>query len=124
MMGLLLGLSINLFYALVFQRLLLLKTSNRLIGAVSVLAMLTIFPLIAVVIVGARFTSISSIWFLTFMPMVGGQLIFGIGSVMALLGQWTLIVLISGEMTQKLKSISSSESKRLTENSAQFSLSK
>jgi hypothetical protein len=58
------------------------------------------------------------------MPMVGGQLIFGIGSVMALLGQWTLIVLISGEMTQKLKSISSSESKRLTENSAQFSLSK
>lgn len=124
MMGLLLGLSINLFYALIFQRLLLLKTSNRLIGAVSVLAMLTIFPLIAVVIVGARFTSISSIWFFTFMPMVGGQLIFGIGSVMALLGQWTLIVLISGEMTQKLKSISSSESKRLTENSAQFSLSK
>jgi hypothetical protein len=122
--GLLLGLSINLFYALIFQRLLLLKTSNRLIGAVSVLAILTIFPLIAVVIVGARFTPISSIWFLTFMPMLGGQLIFGIGSVMALLGQWTLIVLISGEMTQKLKSISSSESKRLTENSAQFSLSK
>jgi uncharacterized protein (DUF2062 family) len=115
--GLLLGLSINLFYALIFQRLLLLKTSNRLMGAVSVLAILTIFPLIAVVIVGARFTSISSIWFLTFMPMVAGQFIFGMGSIIALLSQWTLIVLVAGEMTQKLKAIGSSESKRLTENS-------
>jgi len=115
--GLLLGLSINLFYALIFQRLLLLKTSNRLMGAVSVLTILTIFPLIAVVIIGARFTSISSIWFLTFMPMFAGQFIFGMGSIIALLSQWTLIVLVVGEMTQKLKAIGSSESKRLTENS-------
>jgi len=115
--GLLLGLTINLFYALIFQRLLLLKTSNRLMGAVSVLIILTILPLIAVVIVGARFTSISSIWFLTFMPMVAGQFIFEMGSIIALLSQWTLIVLVAGEMTQKLKAIGSSESKRLTENS-------
>jgi uncharacterized protein (DUF2062 family) len=115
--GLLLGLSINLFYALIFQRLLLLKTSNTLMGAVSVLTILTIFPLIAVVIIGARFTSISSIWFLTFMPMVAGQFIFGMGSIIALLSQWTLIVLVAGEMTQKLKAIGSSESKRLMENS-------
>jgi len=120
-MGLLLGLSINLFYALIFQRLLLLKTSNRLMGAVSVLAILTIFPLIAVVIVGARFTPISSIWFLTFMPMAAGQFIFGIASIIALLGQWIVIVLAAGEMTQKLKAIGSSESKRLIENSAQLS---
>ena len=120
-MGLLLGLSINLFYALIFQRLLLLKTSNRLIGAVSVLAILTVFPLIAVVIVGARFTPISSIWFLTFMPMAAGQFIFGIASIIALLGQWIVIVLAAGEMTQKLKAIGSSESKRLIENSAQLS---
>jgi hypothetical protein len=123
-MGLLLGLSINLFYALIFQRFLLFKTPNRLIGAVSFLVILAVFPLIAVVIVGARFTPISSIWFLTFMPMAAGQLIFGIASVIALLCQWTLIILVTGEMTQKLKSIGSSESKRLMETSAQFSFSK
>jgi hypothetical protein len=41
---------------------------------------------------------------------------------MALLGQWTLIVLVTAEMTQKLKAIGRSESKRLMENSTQFSV--
>jgi hypothetical protein len=48
----------------------------------------------------------------------------GTGSIIALLAQWTLIVLVTVEMTQKLKTMGYSESKRLSETSAQFSFSK
>jgi hypothetical protein len=123
-LGLLLGFSINLFYALIFQRFLLLKTSKRMTGAVSALTILAVFPLIAVLITGARGSYLSSIWFLTFMPMAAKQLLVGTGSIMALLAQWTLIVLVTVEMTQKLKKMGYSESKRLSETSAQFSFSK
>lgn len=122
LMGLLLGLSMNLFYALIFQRLLLLKTSKRLITAISSLSILTIFPLIGVVLVGARFHTMSNIWFLTFMPMIAGEKVFGIGGMIALLGQWTLILLVTGEMTKQLKIIGSSESQRLSSKSGDLAL--
>ena len=93
-------------------------------GAVSALTILAVFPLIAVLITGARGSYLSSIWFLTFMPMAAKQLLVGTGSIMALLAQWTLIVLVTVEMTQKLKTMGYSESKRLSETSAQFSFSK
>jgi hypothetical protein len=123
-LGLLLGFSINLFYALIFQRFLLLKTSKRMAGAVSALSILAIFPLLVALMTGIRGSYLSSIWFLSFMPMAAKPLLLGTGSIMALLGQWTLIVLVTAEMAQKLKAIGSSESKRLIENSTQFSLSK
>jgi hypothetical protein len=123
-LGLLLGFSINLFYALIFQRFLLFKTAKRMTGAVSALSVLAIFPLLAVLMMGIRGSYLSSIWFLSFMPMAAKPLLLGTGSMMALFGQWTLIVLVTAEMTQKLKAIGSSESKRLMENSTQFSLSK
>ena len=123
-LGLLLGFSINLFYALIFQRFLLLKTSKRMTGAVSALTILAVFPLIAVLITGARGSYLSSIWFLSFMPMAAKPLLLGTGSIIALLAQWTLIVLVTVEMTQKLKTMGYSESKRLSETSAQFSFSK
>jgi hypothetical protein len=121
-LGLLLGFSINLFYALIFQRFLLLKTSKRMAGAVSALSILAIFPLLVALMTGIRGSYLSSIWFLSFMPMAAKPLLLGTGSMMALFGQWTLIVLVTAEMTQKLKAIGSSESKRLMENSTQFSV--
>lgn len=123
-LGLLLGFSINLFYALIFQRFLLLKTSKRMTGAVSALSILAIFPLLIALMTGIRGSYLSSIWFLSFMPMAAKPLLLGTGSIMALLGQWTLIALVTAEMAKKLKAIGSSESKRLMENSAQFRLSK
>ena len=121
-LGLLLGFSINLFYALIFQRFLLLKTSKRMAGAVSALSILAIFPLLVALMTGIRGSYLSSIWFLSFMPMAAKPLLLGTGSMMALFCQWTLIVLVTAEMTQKLKAIGSSESKRLMENSTQFSV--
>jgi hypothetical protein len=123
-LGLLLGFSINLFYALIFQRFLLLKTSKRMAGAVSALSILASFPLFIALMTGIRGSYLSSIWFLSFMPMAAKPLLLGTGSMMALLAQWTLIVLVTAEMTQKLKTMGYSESKRLSETSAQFSFSK
>jgi hypothetical protein len=54
--------------------------------------------------------------------MAAKPLLLGTGSIMALLGQWTLIALVTAEMAKKLKAIGSSESKRLMENSTQFSV--
>jgi hypothetical protein len=123
-LGLLLGFSINLFYALIFQRFLLLKTSKRMAGAVSALSILASFPLFIALMTGIRGSYLSSIWFLSFMPMAAKPLLLGTGSIIALLAQWTLIVLVTVEMTQKLKTMGYSESKRLSETSAQFSFSK
>jgi hypothetical protein len=123
-LGLLLGFSINLFYALIFQRFLLLKTSKRMAGAVSALSILASFPLFIALMTGIRGSYLSSIWFLSFMPMAAKPLLLGTGSIIALLAQWTLIVLVTAEMTQKLKTMGYSESKRLRETSAQFSFSK
>jgi hypothetical protein len=123
-LGLLLGFSINLFYALIFQRFLLLKTSKRMAGAVSALSILASFPLFIALMTGIRGSYLSSIWFLSFMPMAAKPLLLGTGSIIALLAQWTLIVLVTAEMTQKLKTMGYSESKRLSETSAQFSFSK
>ncbi len=111
-MGLLLGLTMNIFYALIFQRLLLLKTSHRLMTAASIFSILTIFPVIAVVIIGSKFTFISSsILFFTFVPIAAGEFAFGIGAFIALLGQWTAILIIGRQMTKQLKKLGSSESK-------------
>lgn len=111
--GLFLGLNMIILYALIFQGLLLLKTSRRLVTAISSLSILAIFPIVASILVGARFSFISSLWFITFLPMVAGERLFSIGAGMALLGQWIAIVLIGGKMTQQLKQLGNSEMKCL-----------
>ncbi|MGL5032833.1 MAG: hypothetical protein ACRC6M_03415, partial [Microcystaceae cyanobacterium] len=113
-MGLAIGLTSILLYAVIYQRFLLLKTKQRYLFALAIVSLLIVAPLILAVIYSSRFHQLSSVWFITFLPMIAGEKASPIYALMTVLGQWTAILLTQFEMNGKLRQLGRSETQLLT----------
>ncbi|HAC63098.1 MAG TPA: hypothetical protein DCF68_06045 [Cyanothece sp. UBA12306] len=116
--SLLLGLNIILVYAIVAQRMLLLKTPKRYILATASVASLMIVPPICFIFLGAFPDQVITPWLFTFFPLAISltsslQSADIITIALSIIVQWLVVALAGFEMTKYLKKAGESQTKNL-----------
>ncbi len=112
--GLILGVGIILFYETLYQRCLLLPYQYwRWLGLGGV-GLLVMLPLVSMAMAEIRSGAVPSLWFLSFLPMLQQPVSLSL-AFLTILGQGLGIVLLSGEMHQRLMQLGQSETQKLME---------
>ncbi|ACK69327.1 conserved hypothetical protein [Gloeothece citriformis PCC 7424] len=112
--GLTLGLSMILIYALVAQRLLLMKSSKRFIASASVVGSLIVVPIISFGFLGIQESSWP--WLFSVLPIVATESVTTTTILFSLLGQWLAISVLGIQMQKQLRLVGESQTKALLAN--------
>ncbi|MBZ8182791.1 ABC transporter permease [Oscillatoria salina] len=111
--GLLLTASITLLYAAIAQSLLLMKTRKRALWAAGTVGAAMILPLICFAVFRVDPTIAPGVWLFSFVPVVATEYAKTATILLAILGEWTAIVLLNFQMTKQLQKAGESETKAL-----------
>ncbi|WP_013325437.1 ABC transporter permease [Gloeothece verrucosa] len=111
--GLWLGLSMILIYALVAQRMLLMKSSKRFIAAAAMLGTLIVLPIVGLGFLGIEPTKMAWPWLFSVLPTVATEYATATSILFSLLGQWLTITVLSFQMTRQLRLAGESQTKAL-----------
>lgn len=111
--GLWLGLSMILIYALIAQRMLMMKSSKRFIASASMVGTLIIFPVMCFGFFGIEPTQIAWPWLFSVLPIVATEYVTKTTLFLSLLGQWLTISLLSIQMQRQLRLAGESQTKAL-----------
>ncbi|MEC4983467.1 MAG: ABC transporter permease [Oscillatoria sp. PMC 1068.18] len=111
--GLLLTASITLLYAAIAQSLLLMKTRKRALWAAGTVSAAMILPLICFAVFRIDPNLNPGVWLFSFVPVVATQYAQTTTVLLAILGEWTAILLVNFQMTKQLQKAGESETKAL-----------
>ena len=109
MWGLILTMGIILFYAVIAQWMLLMKSNKRVIWTSITLSFLIIIPPILFAIAEAMPQDAPLVWFFSFIPSVATEHASISALLLGLLGQWLAITCVSFQMVRQLRRIGNSE---------------
>ncbi len=111
--GLLLSANIILFYAVVAQLILTLKSQKRAIWATAGIISLIVIPPLCLGFAEIMPRYAPGVWLFTFLPATATQYATLSTITISVLGQWLAIALVSLQMTNKLRQAGASETKML-----------
>ena len=114
LVGLMLGASMILCYTVLYQRCLLVNYKYRHFLGLGSVSLLVILPFLTMIVWELRSQAIAPLWSVTFLPMLN-QTVLPSLTFFTLLGQWSAIGLISGEMHQRLMKLGRSETQKFSE---------
>ncbi len=109
MWGLILTMGIILFYAVIAQWMLLMKSNKRVIWTSITLSFLIIIPPILFAIAEAMPQDAPLVWFFSFIPSVATEHASISALLLGLLGQWLAITCVSFQMVRQLRRVGNSE---------------
>ncbi len=114
--GLILTMEIIIFYAVIAQWMLLVKSNQRVIWACSTLLLLILIPPILFAVAEVSSNSFPLVWFFSFIPSVATENASISTLVLGVLGQWLAISFVSWQLIKKLSLVGRSETQQLLEN--------
>ncbi len=116
MWGLILTMGIILFYAVIAQWMLLMKSNKRVIWTSITLSFLIIIPPILFVTAEATVQELPLVWLFSFMPAIAIEHTSNSALLLGVLGQWLAISLVSLQLVNKLRQAGRSETQKLLDN--------
>ncbi len=115
--GLILTMGIILFYAVIAQWMLLMKSNKRVMWSSMTISFLIIVPPILFAVAEATPQDAPLAWFFSFIPSVAIEHASISALVLGFLGQWLAITFVSFQMVKQLRNAGRSETKRLFDKS-------
>ncbi|HEY9828973.1 MAG TPA: hypothetical protein V6D26_00235 [Stenomitos sp.] len=105
--------SLVMIYASVAQLMLLMKTNKRSLWAVGTIAALLVVPPMSLSILGIEPVENSTLWLLSTFPWAGLEHAATTTGLMAVLGEWSVLVLLNVRLTRQLQRAGESQTKAL-----------
>jgi hypothetical protein len=105
--------SLMMIYASIVQLMLMMKTNKRSLWAAGTIAALLVLPPMSLTILGVNAMENPTLWLLSTFPWAGMESAATTTIVMALLGEWSVLVLLNLRLTRQLRRAGESQSKAL-----------